>query len=146
MKSYLNYGKMQRNVLILHKCGITKECSQLMIFPPPPCSFSHLNKRLTLAQIGLASFLSYHIPQKEAKLILSIRRLKADGVGRCFIFSGMKEVAWASLASLKIMVVGGNVLILVKLQKGIYTFLLCVSCALWHSLDGKIKMYSGFMY
>lgn len=97
MKSYLNDGKMHINVLILNKCGITKECSQLMMifFPLLPSLFlySSLNKRLTLAQIGLASFLSHHIPQKEAKLILSIRRLKADGVGRCLIFSGVKEVA-----------------------------------------------------
>lgn len=108
---------------------------------PPLFLFSPLNKRLTLAQIGLASFLSHHIPQKETKWILSIRRLKADGVGRCFIFSGVKEVAWASLASLKIMEVGGNVLLLVKLQKRhlyLYTiihFICSLTLSWWKNKD-----------
>lgn len=63
--------------------------------------FFFSNKRLSLAQVGLASFLSCHIPQKEAKLILSARRLKADRVGRCFLFSRVMEEEQQSLASLK---------------------------------------------
>lgn len=55
--------------------------------------FFFFTKRLALTPVGLASFLSYHIPQKEARLILSIRRLKADGMGRCFLFSRVKEVS-----------------------------------------------------
>lgn len=97
---------MHRNILMLHKCGLTKEFHSFekyydffypflvcvgggVVF----CFVFFFTKRLALTPVGLASFLSYHIPQKEARLILSIRRLKADGMGRCFLFSRVKEVS-----------------------------------------------------